>query len=119
MARPPKLTDTEIGALIAELRQPHRAPTGVAVRKELMARYGIRAGTQRVYRLLSAPPPPPPPIDPSEAARHVAELTAARDAALRRAELAEYRERATQDRTANQIHELRAKLRRLGVDPFA
>ena len=119
MARPPKLTDTEIGAIIAELRRPHRPPTGVAVRRELMARYGIRAGTQRVYRLLGAPPPPPPPIDPSEAARRIADLTAERDAALHRAELAEYRERATQDRTANQIHELRVKLRRLGVDPFA
>ena len=49
----------------------------------------------------------------------IAELTAQRDAALRRAELAEYRERATQDRTANQIDTLRQRLRHLGADPYA
>jgi hypothetical protein len=49
----------------------------------------------------------------------MAQLIAERDAALRRAELAEYREQATVDRTAYLIHDLREKLRRLGVDPFA
>ena len=119
MARPQQVSDETILAIIEELRLPHRAPSGVSVRAHLWARFGIRASTQRVYRLLKAAPAPPRAIDPTAAARQIAELTLERDAALRRAELAEYRERATQDRTAVQIDYLRQRLRRLGVDPFA
>jgi hypothetical protein len=119
MARPQQVSDEAIVTIIEELRQPHRAPSGVQVREQLWARFGIRASTQRVYRLLKAAPPPLRAIDPTVAARRIAELTLERDAALRRAELAEYRERATQDRTALQIDNLRQRLRRLGVDPFA
>src|SRR5277367_6564468 len=116
MARPQQVSDAAIIAMIEELRLPHRTPSGVAVRDELQARFGIRAGTERVYRLLKAPPPP---IDPTSAACQIAELTLQRDAALRRAELAEFRERATQDRTASQIDTLRQRLKGLGVDPYA
>ena len=119
MARPQQVSDDAILAIIEELRQPQRAPSGVAVREQLWARFRVRASTQRVYRLLKAPPRPPPAIYPLDAARQIAELTAQRDAALRRAELAEYRERATQDRTANQIDTLRQRLRHLGADPYA
>ncbi len=118
MARPQQVSDEAIVAIIQELRLPHRRPSGVAVREQLWARFGIRASTQRVYRLLKAPPPPPPPIDPTAAAGQISELTLQRDAALRRAELAEYRERATQDRTATQIDTLRQRLKRLGADPY-
>ena len=119
MARPQQVSDDAIIGIIEELRLPHRAPSGVAVREQLRARFGLRASTQRVYRLMKAPPSPPPPIDPSAAARQIAELTRQRDAALRRAELAEYREQATQDRTATQIDTLRQRLKRLGADPYA
>ena len=119
MARPQQVSDEAIVSIIEELRLPHRTPSGVAVRKQLWARFGIRASTQRVYRLLKTPPPPPAPIDPTEAARQIAELTRQRDEALRRAELAEYRERAIQDRTATQIDTLRQRLMRLGADPYA
>jgi hypothetical protein len=119
MARPQQVSDEAIVAIIDELRLPHRTPSGVAVREQLWARFGIRASTQRVYRLLKTPPPPPAPIDPSAAARQIAELTVQRDEALRRVELAEYRERATQDRTATQIDTLRQRLKRLGADPYA
>ncbi len=119
MARPQQISDKAIVAIIEELRLPHRSPSGVAVREQLWMRFGIRASTQRVYRLLKAPPPPPPPIDPTTAGRQIAELTRQRDDALRRAELAEYRERATQDRTATQIDTLRQRLKRLGADPYA
>jgi len=119
MARPQQVSDEAIVAIIEELRLPHRSPSGVAVREQLWARFGIRASTQRVYRLLKAPPPPPAPVDPTVAARQIAELTRQRDAALRRAELAEYRERATQDRTATQIDTLRQRLKRLGADSYA
>jgi hypothetical protein len=118
MARPRQISDEAIVAIIEELRLPHRAPSGVSVREQLWARFGIRASTQRVYRLLKAPAPPASPIDSSAAAREIAELTRQRDEALRRAELAEYRERATQDRTATQIDTLRERLRRLGADPY-
>lgn len=118
MARPQQISDEAIRAVIAELRLPHRSPSGVDVRAELQTRFGVRAGTGRVYRLLKAPPPPPPPLDPNSAAHRIAELTRERDAALRRAELAEYREQATQDRTASEIDRLRLQLKSLGVDPY-
>src|ERR1700687_1903980 len=119
MARPQQVSDEAIAAIIEEWRLPHRTPSGVAVREQLWARFGIRASTQRVYRLLKAPPPPPPPIDHTAAARLIPGLTLQRGEALRRAELAEYRERATQDRTATEIDTLRQRLRRLGADPYA
>jgi hypothetical protein len=119
MARPQQISDAAIAAVIEELRLPHRLPTGIAVREQLQLRFGVRASTQRVYRLMKAPPPPRQPPDPSDAARQIAELVAQRDAALRSAELADYRERATQDRTAKQIDALRQRLRRLGVDPYS
>ncbi len=119
MARPQQVSDEAIVAIINELRLPHRTPSGVAIREQLWARFGFRASTQRVYRLLKAPPPPPPPNDPTAAAGQISELTLQRDEALRRAELAEYRERATQNRTATQIDTLRQRLKRLGADPYA
>lgn len=119
MARPQQISDHAIAAIIEELRLPHRAPSGVAVRELLWTRFGLRASTQRVYRLLKAPPLPPPPVDPLHAERQIAELTAARDAALRRVKLAELREQATQDRAAMQIDALRQRLRGLGIDPFS
>jgi hypothetical protein len=118
VARPQQISDDAILAIIQELRLPHRNPSGAAVREELQARFGLRASTERVYRLLKAPPPLPPPLDASSAARQIAELTLQRDASIRRAELAEYREQATQDRTASQIDTLRQKLKSLGVDPY-
>lgn len=48
----------------------------------------------------------------------VAAMQAERDAAVSRAELAELREREAVDRTANQIHDLRQRLRAVGIDPF-
>jgi hypothetical protein len=119
MARPQQVSDDAIVAIIEELRQPHRAPSGVQVREQLWVRFGIRASTQRVYQLLKAPPRLPAPAAPSDAALQIADLSEQRDAALRRAELAEYRERATQDRTATQIDTLRQRLKRLGADPYA
>jgi hypothetical protein len=99
--------------MIAELRKLHRVLTGQHVRAELHRRFGIRAGTKRVYRLLRSPPPPPPSIDPSDATYRILALTRERDSALARANLAELRERSTQDRTANEIYELRQEVKRL------
>jgi hypothetical protein len=48
-----------------------------------------------------------------DSAQVIAKLTGERDAALARAELAEYRERAHQDRWANEIDTLRQEVARL------
>jgi len=118
MARPQKLTDAEICTVIAAQRAAHLPCTGVAIRRELECRFGTRAGTDRLYRLLRESPPivnpSPAPLD-----LDIAQLAAERDAALRRAQLAEYREDATQVRMAAEIDSLRERLRALGVDPFA
>jgi hypothetical protein len=119
MARPQKLNDKEIYTVIAAQRAAHLPCTGVAIRRELERRFGTRAGTDRLYRLLrktptTANPSPSLPLD-----LDVTRLAAERDAALRRAQLAEYREEATQVRTAAEIDSLRERLRALGVDPFA
>ena len=117
MARPPKAPDSELLRVIQQLRTSVPVLTGQAVRAELQRRFGFRAGTQRVYRLLHAHAPPA--ARPDDFEHQLAQVRAERDAALRRAELAEFREQATQDRMAHQIFELRQKLKRLGVDPFA
>jgi hypothetical protein len=119
MARPRQITDEAILAIIDELRQPHRDPSGIAVRRALLERHGIRAGTDRVYRLLKGPPSSTPLAVVPQVSPTVRALMDERDAAVRRAELAEYREMATQERMARQIDELRQRLRSAGIDPFA
>lgn len=114
MARLPKHTDAEILSVLAALKISGGPISGVTLRKELRRCLGAAGGTQRIYRLLKTPPP----LDASEAAMRVAAMQAERDAAVSRAELAELRERAAVDRTANQIHELRQRLRAVGIDPF-
>jgi hypothetical protein len=118
MARLPKHTDAEILSVLAALKISGGPISGVTLRKELRRCLGAAGGTQRIYRLLKTPPPPPPPLDASEAAMRVAAMQAERDAAVSRAELAELREREAVDRTANQIHDLRQRLRAVGIDPF-
>jgi hypothetical protein len=119
MARPQQISDDAIVAVIEALRLPHRAPSGVAVRAELWRRFGIRASTARVYRLLKAPPLPKPAVETAALEQRIAELTRERDAALRRVALAELREEAAESRAAVQIDAMRQRLRRLGVDPFS
>jgi hypothetical protein len=118
MARIPKHTDAEILSVLAALKISGGQISGVTLRKELRRCLGVAGGTQRIYRLLKTPPRPPPPLDASEAARRVEAMQAERDAAVSRAKLAELREREAVDRTANQIHDLRQRLRAAGIDPF-
>jgi len=135
MARLPSVSDDDILATLATLRAHGRPPSVRVLREVLKERFGGRCGTNRVYSLIrtrAVPAPAPsewesPSPFPLETAvpapggfeDRLTQLRVERDAALKRAELAEFRERATQDRTAYQIYELREKLRRLGVDPFA
>lgn len=113
MARLPACSDQQIELVLAELRAVGDRPvSGLTLRRELQRRFGSRAGTDRVYRLLQRPVPPAGENDAAISAL-IARLTAERDAALARAELSELREVATQDRTANEIYELRQKVRAL------
>jgi len=114
MARPPRLPDATILQLIEELRAQHAVLTGTRLREELQARHGVRGGVSRLYRLLDqamqpqpARPPDPPPALPVE----VAELQTELAAALERAQRAEHREQAHQDRWAGEIHRLREEAR--------
>jgi hypothetical protein len=127
MARLPNRSDEEILSLMTELRARQRIVSVATLRQELHRRYGIRAGTQRIYKLVKAAPPtavsraPPAAVQAAKAApdadarAEIARLTAERDAALARAQLSEIREMATQDRTANEIWNLRQEVKRLKV----
>src|SRR5271156_2947069 len=101
--RPPALSDADLQALIRELKAGSGKLTGMSLRTELKRRYGVRCGTQRIYKLLNARPPPPSALAVDDAAEQIARLTAERDAALARAERAELREEAHQDKWANEI----------------
>jgi hypothetical protein len=62
---------------------------------------------------MSTSPATPATKEFHDAAHVIAKLTEERDAALARAELAEYRERAHQDRWASEIDGLRQEMGRL------
>ena len=114
MARPPKISDADLRRVIGEFRQRSTPLTGTAVRTELQRRFGIRAGTQRVYGFLREHLSPAPwPTTTTDAAVKIAALETALAAAVQRAELAEFREQAHQDKWANEIYELRAEVQRL------
>jgi len=118
VARPPRLPDATIISLIEELRAQHAVLTGTRLREELQARHGTPGGVTRIYRLLhrttSAPPTPPTPPSATVAndvTSDVAAMQAELTAALERAQLAEHREQAHQDRWAGEIHRLREEAR--------
>jgi hypothetical protein len=115
MARPPRLTDSQIQQVIDELRARRGAITGLELRAELQRRCGHRGGVSRIYRLLrqtTLPHPAPFPPAPLPAG-DLAELQAQLTAALERARLAEHREEAHQARWAGEIHALREQVRSL------
>jgi hypothetical protein len=112
-----KVADEAVLAVIDELRRSRVRVTGARVRRELAARHGARGGVKRIYRLLQAPPTPVQ-LERSELESRYqcqeAELSQLREAlaaALQRANLAEYREVANQDRLSMEIYQLREQLR--------
>lgn len=113
MARPPRLADSTILALIEELRAQHAVLTGTRLREELARRHGTPCGVSRIYRLLhqATRPQPASPIAVPLATGHIADLQAQLAAALERAHLAEHREESHQTRWASEIHTLREQLR--------
>jgi hypothetical protein len=114
MPRPPRLPDSEILALITELRGQHPVLTGTRVRAELRARFGTPCGVARIYRLLdSAMRPATLPSPPAAGTAASPDLQAELAAALERAQLAEYREEHHQARWAGEIHQLREQVHAL------
>lgn len=50
---PPKVSDAQIRALIAELKGGARLPSGALLRAALAQRFNCRGGVARIYRLLA------------------------------------------------------------------
>lgn len=109
--RPPLLSDASIRATIRELTAAGGRVTGVAVREALAERYGARGGVARIYRVLeeSRLAGRAPATDPARPAGAVAS-DESRAAAIARADLAEHRERAHQERWARETDALRTRL---------
>jgi hypothetical protein len=119
MARPPRLPDSAILTLIAELRSRHALLTGTRLREELKQRFGTPGGVARIYRLMhqaaapvenpSSPTVAPNDGLPTEVIQLQEELRIARE----RAALAEHREEHHQARWAGEIHQLREQVHTL------
>ena len=100
-----------IRAAIRELAGREQRITGVAVRELLAARYGARGGVTRIYRVLNAARADD--RDRADQPADTAQSTPSpesREAAIARADLAEHRERAHQERWARETDALRARL---------
>lgn len=112
-----KVSDDQIREAIEAVRRSGVPVSGDRVRAELRLRFGVSAGTTRLYRLVTAAGREPPRRSTDfgselerEQARN-AELQQSLAAAIARAELAEFRERTHQESWAREVDELRMKLR--------
>ena len=104
---PPKVSDGDVRAMIRTLSSDSRLPSGAALRSALEKQYGVRGGVSRIYRLLAQERQrPKPPIEEGDATLLRQQLQAMQG----RAERAEDRELAHQDRWAAEIDQLRQKL---------
>jgi chromosome segregation ATPase len=116
-----KLTDQQIGQTVEALRCAGEKITGRALRAALRERYGAAGKTARLAaacRDLRAPPPDASLVTELMQQLQNAKLNSAtaieeRDRALARAERAEARETAHQDRWAAEIHSLRESVEQL------
>lgn len=116
-----KLTDQQIGETVESLRSMGQKVTGRALRAALRERYGVAGKTDRIAsacRGLQAQPPDACFVTGLMQQLQNAELNRAaaieeRDRALARAERAEARETAHQDRWATEIHSLRESVEQL------
>jgi len=116
-----KLTDQQIGQTVDALRSAGQKITGRALRAALRERYGAAGKTARLALACRGVQVPAP--DASFVAELMQQLRSAeqqraaaiedRDRALARAERAEARETAHQDRWATEIHSLRESVEQL------
>jgi hypothetical protein len=105
-----QLTDRQVHDVIRDLAERDGRVSGAAVRAELARRHGARGGVARIYRLLAQGRAEAVGVEAAAQHARIRELEAALAAMTARAELAEYREVAHQDRTALEIHTLRQQL---------
>ena len=105
-----QLTDRQVHDVIRDLVERDGRVSGAAVRAELARRHGARGGVARIYRLLAQGRAEAVGVEAAARQARIRELEAALAAMTERAELAEYREIAHQDRTALEIHTLRQQL---------
>jgi DNA repair exonuclease SbcCD ATPase subunit len=107
--RPHSISDAAIIAAVRELQAQSGRVTGVAVRALLERRYGVRGGVARIYRLLEDHRRRAVPSQPAPGAHPTTVSDESRDAAIRRADLAEERERIHQERWARETDTLRMR----------
>jgi hypothetical protein len=112
-----RVSDRQIREVIDALCAEHGRASGAAVRAELERLYQARGGVQRIYRLLAESRGLNRDSDAARLAARIVELEGALTEALRRAELAEHRERVHQDWAATQIDSLRTRLRDAELSP--
>lgn len=112
-----KVTDDQIREVMDAVRRRGVPVSGDRVRAELRARFGVSAGTTRLYRLVTAAAAEPTkPVSGLEAALQQERVRAdglqqALNDAIARAERAEYREQTHQESWAREVDDLRMKLR--------
>ncbi len=108
-----RISDAQIRVVIDDVERRSGRATGAAVRAELAKRHGARGGVTRVYRLLDEARRGARHAESLSLADRVRELEQQLAAMTERAERAEHREVAHQDRAAVEIYTLRDKLRQL------
>jgi hypothetical protein len=115
-----RLTDQRIRATCRHLLAGSRRVSGRALRRELRVRFGAAGRTERVFAIWreemaakSSAAVAAVPVDRelAELKRRLVEAEAAAAENLKRAERAEYREQAHQERWAVEIDKLREQLR--------
>ena len=103
-----KITDADILAVISTCHQSSDSPVrGVHVRALLKQKFGVKGGTDRVYRLMQQHQDTAALTDAVALQAALNQAIIERDQALARAELAEHREATHFDRVAVELHELR------------
>jgi hypothetical protein len=112
-----RLSDQRIRATYRELKRKHGRVSGRRLCAELRARFGAVGKAERVFRIwreecapAEVPTAPSLPADMVLLQRRLVVAEAAAAECLKRAELAEFRERAHQDFWAVEIDRLRQEL---------
>ena len=111
---PPRVSDAEVRAVIAELMVGAILPSGASIRARLQERFGSRGGVARIYRLLSQERARlTPALEPGSVEALQRELKALHQKLAR----AEEREDAHQARWAKEVDRLRLQV--AALEPIA
>jgi len=113
---PKQLSDEQICGVIETLRGREEKVTGMAVRTELRRLFGTPGGVDRVYRLIGEAHATVHPDHQNDLIAEIAMLQQQLQEMLKRAQLAEYREQAHQEKWAMEIDLLRQQLRSAQID---